>query len=354
MLIAFAILLSFFSPSIAACHEGTPSAVAVRRDIVESHKKLRAIEIVYFADSGKEGDPKDSGSRVRCSLKALRPRLLLHDASKETSHVSWKDYPSRQRAYLKDEQFILELPVNRIYFSGKWEPTQGLPGTLRDEMFFMVTGIWPFDECPAPRPFGHEHSLIDIAGSDQFIISPDLEKIGIHNCVVMKHRSGTDVLWLDAERGYAIVKREIRSERFGSTIARFRADGFREECPGLWIPSRFEHRYFKYNSPIEEERSFTIKYARALITHIAVNSIDKSVFEFHRQPGSLHYLANDLSASPVEAIRGSQSHLGNLAGWINRTSRSKKERGWENTFIFIASMVAGLIGEAILDHKLRK
>ena len=339
--------------AFARSYNRAPSEAVIRQRIVESQEGIQSLEIVYFADNvlDDQKGSAESSSRIRCSLKTKRPMLLFHDGSKETIHVPWSDSLSRQRAYLDSGQFVLEWPVNRVYFTGEWEPSGGLPGSLQGEMFFIATGIWPFDDCHAPTPFGHEHSLKEVAGSEDFNVAPDLEKVGAHNCVIMKRQDGSDILWLDVERGYVLVKREIRSSRFDAKVAVFLADEFREDAENIWIPRRLEHRYFKYNSPIEGERSCTVKHAKTIVTKVAVNCVDDSEFTFRRRPGSLHYSADDLSAPPVEAIRGSQAHLDALAGWINRTSEGDRMNGPGYTSILFISIAAGLIIKAIVANK---
>ena len=69
----------------------------------------------------------------------------------------------------------------------------------------------------SPRPF----SLPNAMRSGNYVVLPQGETIDERSCQVVREANGVDKLWLDPERGFAIVKRELRWERNGSLMARY-------------------------------------------------------------------------------------------------------------------------------------
>jgi hypothetical protein len=74
------------------------------------------------------------------------------------------------------------------------------------------------------------------ADKAEYRIRKDLEEIDGSPCHVIE-RAGKDVIWLDAEHGYNVRRRTIYWPS-GALGVEFKASGFAEKAPGIWLPAR--------------------------------------------------------------------------------------------------------------------
>jgi hypothetical protein len=70
----------------------------------------------------------------------------------------------------------------------------------------------------------------------EYRIRKELEEIDGSPCHVVE-RAGKDVIWLDAEHGFNVRRRTIYWPS-GAVCAEFKASGFDEKAPGIWLPNR--------------------------------------------------------------------------------------------------------------------
>jgi hypothetical protein len=74
------------------------------------------------------------------------------------------------------------------------------------------------------------------ADKAEYRIRKELEEIDDSPCHVIK-RAGKDVIWLDAGHGYNVRRRTLYWPS-GGLCAEFKASGFAEKAPGIWLPAR--------------------------------------------------------------------------------------------------------------------
>jgi hypothetical protein len=74
------------------------------------------------------------------------------------------------------------------------------------------------------------------ADKAEYRIRKDLEEIDGSPCHVIE-RAGKDVIWLDADHGYNVRRRTLHWPS-GALCAEFKASGFAEKAPGIWLPAR--------------------------------------------------------------------------------------------------------------------
>ena len=91
----------------------------------------------------------------------------------------------------------------------------------------------------SPAPF-----RLDVAlGTGQYHIVETEIPEGAPQYVVLE-REGMDKVWLDQERGYAVVRREWRWGVGKPLRARIQNADFREDLPGVWLPRDIQIEYF--------------------------------------------------------------------------------------------------------------
>jgi hypothetical protein len=74
------------------------------------------------------------------------------------------------------------------------------------------------------------------ANKEEYHIRKDLEEVDDSRCHVIE-RTGKDVIWLDTEHGYNVRRRTLYWPS-GALCAEFKASGFTEKAPGIWLPAR--------------------------------------------------------------------------------------------------------------------
>ena len=109
------------------------------------------------------------------------------------------------------------------------------PGALfRD--FHSDTFAVPEEAFKEPSEMSYVLPRCLKANKAEYRVRKDLEEVDGSPCHVIE-RPGKDILWLDAEHGYNVRRRTIYWPS-GATCAEFKASGFVEKTPGIWLPAR--------------------------------------------------------------------------------------------------------------------
>jgi hypothetical protein len=230
---------AYFSSAVMPA-ERRPAAVPpeqLRQQLIESQSRIRAWCIEYeSADDNKSG--KSHPHRV---VAAKAPDYFFHWSTHETPGFGWREDPFQQRLTITPSRSIIERPGHRQFRLLTLAPTDRLPGSMPAEFLFMALGWWQFPKRP-PTSLGGKATaaLSAIARSPDYIINPWQELVQEHYCHVLEC-PGHDKLWLDCERGCAILAREVFEADHGVLIQRIEASGHREIKPGIWVPSKFRN-----------------------------------------------------------------------------------------------------------------
>ncbi len=121
-----------------------------------------------------------------------------------------------------------------------------ISGTLALQTFYYPGALFRdfhSDTFDVPKDFFQEGSeaafvlpLCLKVAKAEYRIRAELEEIDGSPCHVVE-RAGKDVIWLDAEHGYNVRRRTIYWPS-GAVCAEFKASGFDEKAPGIWLPNR--------------------------------------------------------------------------------------------------------------------
>src|SRR5665213_4288683 len=153
------------------------------------------------------------------------------------SHFSPRKVYFQRRAYISGNRVVSEFPVNRVFSEGTFTPSEGLPGTLPREFFFLATGIWPLNAIKPPRHRGRPYVLREIAECDTHsVVRPNLEDVDGRWCHVLEDPD-VDSLWLDVERECALVARETRDPENRALVQRIELRRHVEVSPQIWMPT---------------------------------------------------------------------------------------------------------------------
>jgi hypothetical protein len=186
---------------------------------------------------------------------------------------------------------------------------------MPQELFFLVTGWWPFAGRPCPQLDGKSFMLRDIARSQDYnVVRPNQELADRRWCHVLE-RPGMDRLWLDAERGCCLLAREIIEPKLKTLVQRLELGGHVEASAGIWATRWFRNIRYDFRAPSAQDQQREVVNALFVVDEIRVNDVDESLFTYQPPPGALGNLAEDTSLPSQDA---GLDHLDNLAQWAQR------------------------------------
>jgi hypothetical protein len=299
------------APSASESPRATYTAQQLRTGLLETADKIKSLHVVYRSDDyDPERYPK--GTFLYREIIAKSPGSLHEVSAHGHAAMAWEDDPFQQSAYVTDDHAFNEHPVDRAYFEDHIDPKGVLPGTLPNEAFCLGTGIWPFDGRPAPRPLGRPYVLRDVARAEDFaVVRPRQERVDGRWCHVLEW-PGKDRLWLDTERGFVLLAREMFLGKWGALGQRFELGGHREVAPGIWLPSWIHNLRLDCEAPTEEGRRRRLIDARLEILRADVGPVDDSAFVFRPRPGSLKMTGRDT----IQTQPGGLDYLDDVAHWV--------------------------------------
>lgn len=320
-------------------HAQELTATEIMQKIAETQQRLESISLRYRVDIGE-------GNFLVRTIAAKSPGLFFHDSSHGSPDLEPELDIDRQVVYVLEAEHVNFRPLSRMFHRRKFEPTDGLPGTLKGELFFVATGLWPLHGRRAPRVMEHALVLAEIATSPDFDFDEEMDQSDGCKCHRIIHISGRDRLWIDTEKGCSIIRRELYDEDCVSPASQFLLSEHREVAPGLWVP--FCIRRVDYDTRIAsrsaKQPSKTIDVT-AHVEYVHINNVKDSVFLFRMPPGSLELESEGGSGRAEQRSEGGIDLLNEQATWIKRRMKLREKRAVGDSLPGIAAavLVAGLL-----------
>ncbi|MDR3637795.1 MAG: hypothetical protein P4L84_28575 [Isosphaeraceae bacterium] len=311
--------------------EGQPpaaryAAAELRARIAATQRRITSIRVETHSSDYSDDAAQRAGTYVHRVIAAKAPASLLHISAHGRRFMDWRVDPEGQHAIIAGGKALNIYDVNRAYIENPWPEEQALPGTLPTELFFQATGIFPLTKRPAPRdPFDGESPamFVDVCASQLYDrVRPAQERVGERWCHVLEH-PGCEALWIDVERGCALLARESYHRETGALAWRIECSGHREVVPGVWIPESIRNLHFDYLARTPEARKRRLMDTRVAVVRAEVNSVSDDEFRFVPPPGALRL--NGPNDRPIQAVAGGEELLDELVGW----SRSVLKERWE-------------------------
>jgi hypothetical protein len=291
----------------------TLSTSELRKKLLESLERIDSLRVTYRS-SDYDTKRFPPGTYLHRIVAAKAPYSLYHVSAHGHGQLSWEDDFYQQRAYITRDHLYNEFPVNRSFFDHEMKPDDGLPGSLPGEFFFLATGIWPMKARKPPRPDAHPYMLNEVAVCEEFSVRAARELVGGRWCHVLE-RSGFDRLWIDVDRGCALMARETHSSSNGALVQRIELSDYKEIGPQIWLPGRIRNIQYDWLCPDESGRNRVVKDTIHLVVDIQVNCIEDETFRFKPRPGALF---NDRVTVPRQVEGDGVDHLDYLAAWVKR------------------------------------
>jgi hypothetical protein len=329
-------------------------APRLREALLRAQQRIESFRVVYESDD-YDDDTTPAGYMLHRVVVCQAPNLLFHWTAHGHDKLAWEDDHGQQIARIRDGNVLNEYPVNRSYYEAQLDlKGDGLPGTLPHEFLFSTVGFWPFTTIKPPQLDGEPFVLVDVARSEQYdSVLPHLQQVEGRWCHVLE-RKGKDRLWLDVNRGCALMARETCAPTTGRLGQRIELGGHREVASGIWFPKWIRNIQYDHGASDSRRQMRVWKNARHDILEVTINEVDDSVFTWSPPTGALRIFDD---APSVQTRAGGLEHLDHLTAWIMRNCEVKRERSSPATaqaaMIVVLASVASIELWRLLHHSTR-
>jgi hypothetical protein len=279
--------------------------------------KITSVRFDYWTADPYSGDKAfPSGTYLRRIVSAKAPNLFSHETAHGSDQLPWEKDPRRRHCIVEDNRAFDIWVTNRAYNkTAVWKSDAPLPGSMPGEPIILCTGIWPLTARPAPKHHEHPIVLRDVAERDQFSVRPELEAVDGHWCHVLEEPA-IDCLWLDVQRGCALLARNLHDLTTGALSERYELSGHREIKPDIWLPSKVRLIRYDYLATEPAQRERIISDYSMHISEACVNDVPDSTFVFRPEPGALWLNPpKEQSVIPIQTHPGGTDHLDELVAW---------------------------------------
>lgn len=288
------------------------STVELKKRLEEAQAPLWAWEIE--SESAREERPGVPAERyVHRIVAAKAPDRFFHWNAHGTPRLDWRDDPTQQRLIVHADRFIIERPLDRFFIEGQLRSGDPLPGTASQELLLTALGWWPLADRPSPPLMNMlPKSLTTVARSSAYQARPTMERVGGRWCQVLEC-PGRDQIWLDIDRGCAVVARQITYTR-PSQVHRIEFADFREMVPKVWVP-RTLHNLIYEKAP-DGTLGQPIVDGTIHLLQVRLNeAVDDARFQFKPSPGSIADNGHKLLR---QVIPGGEEYLDEVVEWSRR------------------------------------
>jgi len=322
------VLVLLFVPESQADENPPPATYTpeqVKAALLETANNLESLKVYYRSEyyTDPKAPPK---SYLYRKVLAKSPYYLNHTNSHPCDALSWENDPFIQQAYIQGTIGFNIFPFRNNYFVMKYKSNDPPPGSLPGEFFFNATGIWPMNERKAPTWKEVPCALRDVAQNANYDqVHPVQEKIDGRWCHILCWPNN-DILWLDMERGAALLAREIYHFETGVLMFRYELSDHQEAAPDLWIPKKLRNIQFDYAAQTEEGRNRRVIDGFFDVEEMEVNTLTEADFDFTPPPGALlTYDAREPNVKyPYQSVPGGEEMLDSIADWIRAMHPQKK------------------------------
>lgn len=322
------------------------STPALKQLLAEAQTRLWAWEIEYeSAREDRPGIPAQSYSHRVVAAKA--PDCFFHWNAHGTARLDWRKDPYQQRLTVTADRMFAEYPLHRIFNEQMLRPDDPLPGTAPRELLLVAPGWWPLAQRPSRTLVDNlPAALSAVARSSKYQTRSQLEQVGSRWCHLLEC-PGRDRLWLDVERGCALVARQI-SYTNPPLVHRVEFSNFQEVLPGLWAP--FTLRNIHYERAPDGSLGKIVLDGTLNVLRVRLNEqVDDARFRFKPLSGSVGKIGDQ----PMrQVVPGGEEYLDEVVEWIRRYSPQAPSPTnhtiWANwSDIVLGALLGGVVAFAL-------
>jgi hypothetical protein len=289
------------------------STLALKQCLADAQARIWAWEIEY--ESARTDDSGSPAERyVHRIVAAKAPDRFFHWSAHGTPWLDWRDDLYQQRLTVAARRIVSERPLDRLFIEKAVRPDEPLPGTAPNEFLLVALGWWPLAERPSPVLVDTlSAALSAVARSPRYEARRHREHVCGRWCHVLEC-PGRDQLWLDVDRGCALIARQITYDR-PAQIHRVELADFRELVPGIWAPFTLRNLHYARNADGTKGRM--LLDAKLSVLQIRLNeAVDDARFRFQPLPGSVGQIVGETPMRQV--VAGGEDYLDEVVEWIPR------------------------------------
>jgi len=310
----------------------------LRAAMIAAHECIRSLYIECRSDYPQDGT-SPAGAAIYRIIACKRPGMFFYSTAKGHSRLDWHDDPSWQHCYVFGNKWYRERVVWRAYSEGAIGPRDGLPEDADSELFFLASGIWPFDLRAGPKfSSGASAALRDVANDEHYALRATEEECDGRLCHVLE--GAVDALWIDVNRGCAVLAREVWDKGRTFIASRFELRDHREIATGVWIPRVIHNVQYS----IDSGGHAATRIVDSLVhIHVArANNVQDEIFAFEPPPGALR-LDSPSVGRAVQTRPGGREHLDRLVEWTQKAGLAPRERK-SGRVVLAAAFSLGILG----------
>lgn len=276
------------APAAPDAPKATRGVGQLRAELEAARRRLQSVSVSYrFAEEADHADAAP-GAYWHRTLAVQAPSSFFLDMAHGADRLDWRDNPGRTRSFALRGRYLVDWPADRGYEERPLPAGEALPTRIGFDHFLVATGWWP-SGCPWPAPrvsAEQPFSLHEVAASPAYRLLDRQEQAGGRWCHVLE-RPNRDRLWIDADRGCALLARELRDAATGALAQTFTLGGHEEAAPGVWLPGWFEVTYYDFHAPTPAGRRRVVNHFRATILERRANQVPAGQFQYEPPPGAL-------------------------------------------------------------------
>ena len=202
-----------------------------------------------------------------------------------------------------------------------------------EEFLLECSGWWPEDSSAdaSQQALVPEAALHKVLAHPDAVLKETLDVVRERPCVVVSVHEGHTQLWLDTERGGALVRRHVTLDN--GLYAVYENSDFHEVAPGSWLPWRMERTLHRGDRPGDLSGGEPTILSQSIreVTKMEVNNVADHLFKMQPPPGTI---VVDKDHDTVEFIPGGLELLDEFAAisqkmvWPEKRSSEKLRSVW--------------------------
>lgn len=240
----------------------------------------------------------------------------------------WEEDPFCQDYFVHNGKTCHRFPFSRAYSEGVLKAGQSIPGSLPGDVLLTVIPRWPLTTYKPP--VGKTGALVlPQVLREEYRLLTRTEVIAGEPCVIFE-KDGVDQIWIAAEKGVCVMKRDIRSPKVGKLLQRYLTDKVSEFGKGRWMPTEFRNQFF--SAPQKDGVDvMTREYMLRVLRCDLNDQVPASTFIPAHRPGSLRYANDDfqqVSPGGEDLMSEIVNFMGKYKGLPEKRAASNQKYLW--------------------------
>ena len=334
-LVAIAIVLPCVS-----CSYGDDQLVDISESALAIEKRIQSLHVSYISrNTRKKNAP--NGAYLYREFRAIHDGHFYHTSGHGFDGFDWKVDPFRQTTFVDRLSNTNLYNLERSFFTHELAPSATLPGSMKEEPFFLSTGLWPFSEREVPRSERNVLMLRELFSDLTKINLDSISEVEGTKVALISTKTGSDKFWFDMSRDCSLIKREFIDVKRSATISVFENLDQTEVADGIWLPMKIAHHEYDFLASQPSDRSRRIFTGVFEVSTASVNAISKLNASFVPPKGSVLLSASDRTKLPVQVTSGATDYFDSISRWIKMHFATNPETRY-SPFAVVVGIFSGV------------